>query len=144
MDDLATNNNSSSSNSSSSTATTATGNIAVVVSNVGANSQSNGLSYYELALKKLNHILKSKANDVGKQLEELWDSINHSTGHSAASHQAGAAPKAAVVTAAAAKLAIGNGKSVVTLPLNRLSPLNFPNENSNEAANTVSTRTFLA
>ena len=76
MDDLATTNSNSSSNSNSSITS---GSTTTIATNASQQQAQNGLSYYEAALKKLNHILKSKASDVGKQLEDLWDSINQSS-----------------------------------------------------------------
>jgi hypothetical protein len=73
MDDLVANNSNSSNSNSSITSGSTT-----IATNTSQQIQ-NGLSYYEIALKKLNHILKSKASDVGKQLEDLWDSINQSS-----------------------------------------------------------------
>ena len=73
MDDLATTNSNSSNSNGSITSGSTT-----IATNASQQAQ-NGLSYYEIALKKLNHILKSKASDVGKQLEDLWDSINQSS-----------------------------------------------------------------
>jgi hypothetical protein len=45
-------------------------------SKIGKNSQNGSQNTYDSALKQLVNILKSKANDNLKQLEDLWDSIN--------------------------------------------------------------------
>lgn len=62
------------------------------------NGVANGVSSYENALKKLVHILKLKANDNLKQLEDLWDSINapppsHSTQTAAAANRPNSSSK---------------------------------------------------
>lgn len=51
---------------------------ALLINGTSNGGQVNGasVSSYENALKKLVHILKLKANDNLKQLEDLWDSIN--------------------------------------------------------------------
>ena len=116
MDDLTTNSNSNSiSNSNSSTSSKPS---------INTLTNANGLSYYELALKKLNQILKSKANDVTKQLDDLWDSINQSNGTNSINQKANVL-----------KSALSNGKSVNSV--SRASPTNILTESTVEASNTV-------
>ena len=119
MDDLAaatanSNSNSSSNNSNSNSSTGVSTALSI------SNNNSNGLSYYELALKKLNQILKSKANDVTKQLDELWDSINHSQPSVGTQKVASIASKPATSNGKTAGVANSNSGPVRTSPTNNL------------------------
>ena len=123
MDDLVTTTNSNSSSSSN--------------SNSSTTSSNNGLSYYELALKKLNHILKSKANDAGKQLEELWDSINKvaNNGSAATTNTNGPKLVASMLAKPTLSNSVPNGKSAV-VPVRVVSlPITSSDSSANEATN---------
>ncbi len=117
MDDLATTNSNSSSNSNSSITS---GSTTTIATNASQQQAQNGLSYYETALKKLNHILKSKASDVGKQLEDLWDSINQSSNNTTSTsitngQQQKGAPVVKPAVGGGGVGAVVNGKSVNVL-----------------------------
>lgn len=87
--------------------------------------ETNKASTYDSALSQLVHILKNKATDNLKQLEDLWDSIN------------------------SVKIpfpAMAENEKIRTSPsltVNSLSPLNSTSDNSNDSSSSSNSSVMI-